>query len=171
MVCYEHVCKAIQPQIWLKWSCENLWKNTLWENIHSYVALETSEVRIGVWRAAMNMESQEMEKSQGRNCTSRDERWELQQKTDEGNGAGERCPVTVDGFVASSPNWSMKHKLAWSGVEKNQSEDFTCDCETIESSKTPWNTAPFTLIGGWVSTQLCAGNFIFSFLCVGDKAI
>lgn len=34
------------------------------------------------------------------------------------------------------------------GVVKNPPEIFTYDCETIESSRTSWNTAPFIPIGG-----------------------
>lgn len=103
-VCYEqcHVCKVMQPHIWLKWNCENLWKSVWWENILSCVVLETKELELElrewlwIWRAGS------WNNHKGGNGTSQDERWEFQQKIGQDNEAGGRCLVTAAGFVASS---------------------------------------------------------------------
>jgi len=65
---------------------------------------------------------------------------------DELEGAGGRHRVTAEDLFHQPQIGAGNTSLP--GVEKNQSEIFTYDCETIESSRTSWNTAPFIPIGG-----------------------
>lgn len=118
----------------------------------------------------MNMESRSWNNHKESNCTRKDKRWQFQQKIHQDNEAGGRCLVAAAGFVAPSLKQEHETEVCLEGKKKSirRLHIGLWGCRKLQDT---WSAASFALIGGWVSTQLCSGNFIFSFLCVGDKAI